>query len=153
MKSYDISKPCLFSSKKERKKERKMALMLSHAWNMALFHFLLGLNLYVILTRTLWELQGLRWLLPPFEGEHHEWAQTSQPTLVSPKGKHLDSHRVGWSVYSTRRPPLWLGESYMIGNGNQVPRGYPSEYFFGLGGLTSEFPWNMGQDLEFEPPF
>jgi len=60
-------------------------------------------------------------ILPPFKGEHLEWAQTSQPYLSFPRGKPLVSHMVG------RRHPVHPNTPNMIGwtiivacTGNQV---------------------------------
>lgn len=68
-----------------------------------------GLNLYVISKRTSWELEGTQRLLPRFKSEHLEHARTSQPTPISPKGKPLGSHMVGWQYLAHPYTPTLIG--------------------------------------------
>jgi hypothetical protein len=62
---------------------------------MMLFHFQVGMDLYVFSKQALRELEGLQQLLTLFNGEHLEWVRIGWASLVSPKGKSLGSHVVG----------------------------------------------------------
>ena len=53
---------------------------------MVLLFFFVSLSLHVILNMHYKNKKGKRF----------EWVHTWQPTLISPKAKHLGSHVVGW---------------------------------------------------------
>ena len=84
------------------------------------------------------------------------WMDTDKPTdIVLPQGQasrfahgwlmcllHPDTPTmIGWIIYGRVQ---WKSSARKVT--------HPST-FLALGGLTSEFPWDLGQDLEFEPPF
>ena len=69
---------------------------------MVLLHF----RVYVILKGPLQELEGPRRLLPPFEGEHLEWTQTSQPTPISPRASPWVQAYLVENIQFTQRAPL-----------------------------------------------
>ena len=95
--------------------------MLSLAWITMLLYFLIGLSLYVIMNQTLRELEDPRQLLPSFEGEHLEHAQTSQP-----KGKPLGSHLVGCKYLDHPYTPHndWVVISGKVHWKEQMPNPY-----------------------------
>jgi hypothetical protein len=66
---------------RNEKEKRKMTPMLPPVWIKVFLHFRVGLSLYVILKRALWELKAQR-LLPPVEGD-----QTSRLAPISSKGE------------------------------------------------------------------
>ena len=72
--------------------------MLRRVWIMVLLHFWVGPRLYVIINQALWEIEDLQqWLLlPSFASEQLQRAQTNQPRPITPKGKPLGFHTVGW---------------------------------------------------------
>ena len=126
---------------------RKTTSMLPPAWIMVLRHFQVGLNWYVILKWALRELEGSQRLLPPFEGEHLERARTSWPTPISPKGKPLGSHMIGWKYsFYPNTPNIieWIIDVRV--HRNQVLGKSPIETLAipTLGGLILEFQWDPG---------
>jgi hypothetical protein len=83
---------------------KEMTPMLPLVWIMVLLHLWVGLTHCVILKRASWEIEGL---LPPFRGEHLEWAitasfrgehllwaRTSRAAPIFPKGKPLGFHMI-----------------------------------------------------------
>ena len=89
--------------------ERKMTPMLLPACVMVLLHFQVGLSLCVISTRTSEELISHQWLLSSFKSEHLEGVRTCWSAPISPSGKPMGFHIVGWKYLVRQDTPTMMG--------------------------------------------
>ena len=94
---------------RNEKDKRTMTPMLPPVWIKVFLHFRVGLSLYVILKRTLWELEAHR-LLPPVEDE-----QTSRLAPISLKREPLSPQMVGWNSPIYPNSPNWMGGPWVVG--------------------------------------
>ena len=95
---HQMSRDCSFINFKDHFynwTKRKILLTLTPPRKIVLLHLRVGQSLHVIPKQVSQDIDCPHTLLPPFRGEHLEWARTSWATTMNPKGKLLGSHMVG----------------------------------------------------------
>ena len=117
---------------KESPGKEEMTPLLPQVWIVVLLHLRVGLSLYVIPKCASQALEGSHRQLPPLKVNSLNGCGLH---LISPEGKPLCSHMVGWKYLVTWIPPLWLSAPYLEGCTRKVT--YPS-IIVTLGGLTLE---------------
>ena len=140
-KRLDYVRNCFFpkSKKTYRKKERHSYFAIGMKYDVA---SLSSWSISIWISKT-----GIAWVRgPPFEGKHLEHARTSRSAPISPKGKPLGSHMVGWKypVHPDTHTMIVWTISVKVDRKSSARKITQSRTFSNLRWLNLETPMNYG---------